>query len=95
MSSTIPIATTALSSQPTQSNAVGAQASMRMDFSHEDRAPTEKLNVLLWKDAMGSAPVPPMLKVRAKKTGDGDVRRQLARGGGPPGCNQPTVHLMG
>ena len=53
-------------------NAVGARASMKMDFSHEDRAPTEKLNVILWKDAMGSAPVPPMLKVRAKKTGDGD-----------------------
>ncbi len=53
-------------------NAVGARASMKMDFSHEDRAPTEKLNVILWKDAMGSAPVPPMLKVRTKKTGDGD-----------------------
>jgi DNA-binding beta-propeller fold protein YncE len=53
-------------------NAVGARASMKMDFSHEDRAPTEKLNVILWKDAMGTAPVPPMLKVRAKKTGDGD-----------------------
>jgi len=53
-------------------NAAGARASMKMDFRHEDRAPTEKLNVILWKDAMGSAPVPPMLKVRAKKTGDGD-----------------------
>ena len=53
-------------------NAVGARASMKMDFSHEDRAPTEKLNVILWKDAMGSAPVPSMLKVRDKKTGDGD-----------------------
>jgi DNA-binding beta-propeller fold protein YncE len=53
-------------------NAVGARASMKMDFSHEDRAPTEKLNVILWKDAMGVAPVPPMLKVRAKKTADGD-----------------------
>jgi DNA-binding beta-propeller fold protein YncE len=53
-------------------NAVGARASMKMDFSHEDRAPTEKLNVILWKDAMGSAPVPSMLKVRAKKTADGD-----------------------
>jgi hypothetical protein len=45
---------------------------MKMDFSHEDRVPTEKLNVILWKDAMGSAPVPPMLKVRGKKTADGD-----------------------
>lgn len=55
-----------------QKNAVGARASMKMDFSHEDRAPTEKLNVILWKDAMGAAPVPPMLKVRTKKTGDSD-----------------------
>jgi DNA-binding beta-propeller fold protein YncE len=54
-------------------NAVGARASMKMDFSHEDRAPTEKLNVILWKDAMGNAPAPAMLKVRAKKSaGDDD-----------------------
>jgi DNA-binding beta-propeller fold protein YncE len=52
-------------------NAVGARASMKMDFSHADRAPAEKLNVILWKDAMGSAPVPPMIKARAKKA-DGD-----------------------
>jgi DNA-binding beta-propeller fold protein YncE len=49
-------------------NAVGAKASMKMDFSHEDRAPTEKLNVILWKDAMGNALVPAMLKARAKKS---------------------------
>ena len=48
-------------------NAAGARASMKMDFSHEDRAPTEKLNVILWKDAMGTAPVPPMLKVAPKR----------------------------
>jgi DNA-binding beta-propeller fold protein YncE len=53
-------------------NAVGARASMKMDFSHADRAPAEKLNVILWKDAMGNAPVPPMLKARAKKADDGD-----------------------
>lgn len=54
-------------------NAVGAKASMRMDFSREDRAPTEKLNVILWKDAMGNAPVPAMLKARTKKSaGDDD-----------------------
>jgi len=54
-------------------NAVGAKASMKMDFSHEDRAPAEKLNVILWKDAMGNAPVPAMLKTRAKNSaGDGD-----------------------
>ncbi|MGP8251956.1 MAG: phosphoesterase [Terracidiphilus sp.] len=45
-------------------NAVGAKASMKMDFTHEDRAPVEKLNVILWKDAMGNAAVPAMLKVR-------------------------------
>ena len=54
-------------------DAAGAKASMKMDFSHEDRAPTDKLNVILWKDAMGNAPVPAMLKARAKKsTGDDD-----------------------
>jgi len=46
--------------------AVGAQESMKMDFAHEDRAPVEKLNVILWKDAMGKAPVPAMLKVKAR-----------------------------
>jgi DNA-binding beta-propeller fold protein YncE len=53
-------------------NAVGAKESMKMDFTHEDRAPTEKLNVILWKDAMGNAPVPAMLKVRAKKAAADD-----------------------
>jgi hypothetical protein len=47
---------------------------MKMDFTHEDRVPVEKLNVILWKDAMGNAPVPAMLKVRensgARKDGD-------------------------
>jgi hypothetical protein len=53
-------------------NAVGARASAKMDFTHEDRAPVEKLNVILWKDAMGSKPVPAMLKSAPKKAGDGD-----------------------
>ncbi len=53
-------------------NAVGAKASMKMDFSREDRAPTEKLNVILWKDAMGNAPVPAMLKASAKKSAQDD-----------------------
>ncbi len=55
-----------------QKDAAGARASMKMDFSHEDRAPTEKLNVILWKDAMGSAPVPPMLKTHTKKSAADD-----------------------
>jgi YVTN family beta-propeller protein len=53
-------------------NAVGARESSKMDFSHEDRAPTEKLNVILWKDAMGSTPVPAMLKARLKKNNKDD-----------------------
>jgi hypothetical protein len=53
-------------------SAVGARASTKMDFSHEDRAPTEKLNVILWKDAMGNAPIPPMLKAHTKKSAADD-----------------------
>ena len=53
-------------------NAAGARDSMKMDFTHEDRAPTEKLNVILWKDAMGNAPVPEMLKAKGKKTAGDD-----------------------
>ena len=44
---------------------------MKMDFRHADRADTQKLNVILWKDVMGNAPVPAMLKVRVKKIGKG------------------------
>jgi DNA-binding beta-propeller fold protein YncE len=53
-------------------NAVGARASMKMDFTHADRAPTQKLNVILWKDAKGNAPVPAMLKAHLKKNGKDD-----------------------
>ncbi len=53
-------------------NAVGARASMKMDFSHADRAPTEKLNIILWRDAMGNAPVPVMLKTHTKKRAKDD-----------------------
>ena len=52
--------------------AAGAKESMKMDFRHADRAPAEKLNVILWKDAMGDAPVPAMLKEKHKKTKDDD-----------------------
>jgi DNA-binding beta-propeller fold protein YncE len=41
--------------------AEGAKESSKMDFTHEDRADPRKLNVILWKDAMGSKPVPTML----------------------------------
>jgi len=53
-------------------NAVGARESMKMDFTHEDRADTQKLNVILWKDAMGNAPVPAMLKVKVKRPAKDD-----------------------
>ncbi len=49
-------------------NAEGASESMKMDFRHADQAPAQKLNVILWKDAMGSKPVPPMLTEQRKKT---------------------------
>jgi DNA-binding beta-propeller fold protein YncE len=52
--------------------AAGAKESVKMDFRHADRAPAEKLNVILWKDAMGDNPVPAMLKERHKKTKDDD-----------------------
>jgi hypothetical protein len=52
--------------------AYGARESMKMDFRHADRAPTEKLNIILWKDVMGDAPVPAMLKVHVKKAGRDD-----------------------
>ena len=48
-------------------NAVGAKASAKMDFTHEDRAPVQKLNVILWKDAMGDKPVPGQLMQKQKK----------------------------
>jgi DNA-binding beta-propeller fold protein YncE len=47
--------------------AVGAKESMKMDFRHADRADAQKLNVILWKDAMGDRPVPTLLTVKKKK----------------------------
>jgi DNA-binding beta-propeller fold protein YncE len=52
--------------------AAGARESMKMDFSHADHADAQKLNVILWKDAMGDKPVPAMLKVHHKKTARDD-----------------------
>jgi DNA-binding beta-propeller fold protein YncE len=40
----------------------GAQASMKMDFQHEDKANPAILNVILWKQAMGKQPVPASLE---------------------------------
>ena len=55
-----------------QKTAVGAQESMKMDFRHADRADTQKLNVILWKDTMGDKPVPAMLKIKTKKSSQDD-----------------------
>jgi DNA-binding beta-propeller fold protein YncE len=55
-----------------QRTAAGARESMKMDFTHEDRAPVQKLNVILWKDAMGDKPVPAQLKVKLKNKKDDD-----------------------
>jgi YVTN family beta-propeller protein len=52
--------------------APGAKESMKMDFRHADRADARKLNVILWKDAMGDKPVPPMITVRTKKSSKTD-----------------------
>ena len=47
--------------------ASGAKESMKMDFRHADRADAQKLNVILWQDAMDGKPVPPMLREKRKK----------------------------
>jgi DNA-binding beta-propeller fold protein YncE len=52
--------------------AAGAKESMKMDFRHADHADAQKLNVILWKDAMGDASVPSMLTERRKKTAKDD-----------------------
>ena len=53
-------------------SAPGAKQSSRMDFRHADRADTQKLNVILWQDAMGAKPVPAALFERRKRPKDDD-----------------------
>jgi DNA-binding beta-propeller fold protein YncE len=55
-----------------KSNAVGAAASMKMDFTHADRAPTDKLNLILWQDAKGAQSPPAMLLEKHAKRKDDD-----------------------
>jgi hypothetical protein len=55
-----------------EKTAPGAKESMKMDFRHADHADPQKLNVILWKDAKGDAPVPVMLKQRSKKSAKDD-----------------------
>ena len=49
-----------------KATAAGAKESSKMDFRHADRADAQKLNVILWKDAMGDAAVPGLLKSSRK-----------------------------
>jgi DNA-binding beta-propeller fold protein YncE len=55
-----------------KASAPGAAASLKMDFSHADRAPTDKLNLILWEDAMGTKAPPAMLIVKHPKREDDD-----------------------
>ena len=50
-----------------EKTAAGARESQKMDFAHADRADAQRLNVILWKDAMGERPVPQTLLEKRKK----------------------------
>jgi hypothetical protein len=52
--------------------AVGASESAKMDFTHEDRADPRKLNIILWKDAMGDRDVPDQIRRRSKEKAKDD-----------------------
>ena len=52
--------------QANPATAPGAKESAKMDFVHADRADPVKLNVILWKDAMGEKAVPAMLMEKRK-----------------------------
>ncbi len=53
--------------------AAGARESQKMDFRHADQADAQKLNAILWRDAMGDKPMPAALIVHRKKSlKDGD-----------------------
>jgi DNA-binding beta-propeller fold protein YncE len=58
--------------QANSPKAPGAQASSKMDFTHEDRADPRVLNVILWRDVMGNKPVPAMLRHPARRDDDDD-----------------------
>jgi len=57
-----------------KASAPGAAASMKMDFRHEDHADPNKLNLILWQDAMGDKAPPAQLLVKHawKKDDDDD-----------------------
>jgi DNA-binding beta-propeller fold protein YncE len=49
------------------SSAPGAAQSQKMDFRHADRADPRELNLILWRDAMGTRPPPAMLSAKAAR----------------------------
>jgi DNA-binding beta-propeller fold protein YncE len=53
-------------------NASGAAQSEKMDFRHADRADPGRLNLILWRDAMGAQPPPAMLLAKHTKKKDND-----------------------
>ncbi len=53
-------------------NAPGAAESQKMDFKHPDHANSDKLNLILWQDAMGTQAPPAMLLVKHKQKKDED-----------------------
>jgi DNA-binding beta-propeller fold protein YncE len=55
-----------------KATAVGAAASMKMDFTHADRAPADKLNLILWQDVRGTEQPPAMLLEKHPKHKDDD-----------------------
>jgi DNA-binding beta-propeller fold protein YncE len=44
--------------QVNSAKAAGAEASMKMDFSHADAVDTQALNLILWREAKGDTPMP-------------------------------------
>ncbi len=54
------------------SAAPGAAQSQKMDFRHADRADPHELNLILWRDAMGSTPPPAMLVKAARTREEGE-----------------------
>ena len=53
-------------------HAPGARESAKMDFRHADRAPADKLNLILWQDAMGTQPPPTQLLQKHTQRKDDD-----------------------
>ncbi len=45
-------------------NAPGAEESLKMDFSHADSVPAQRLNAILWRDRMSSRPMPAIRHTR-------------------------------